>query len=368
MGTEHSIIRELEDAIQSGAKDKRVDTLRRVTDLFLHDSDRLNDQQIAVFDDVLGHLIQRIETQARVELSKRLAAVDNAPLEVTRRLAGDDDISVAGPILEQSKRLSANDLVEIARTKSQAHLHAISGRPQLAVSVTDVLLDRGDRTVRHRLAGNAGARFSDSGFATLVKHSEADDGLAGKVGLRFDIPLQLFRQLLSKATEAVKSLLLATADPGHQAEIKRILATISDEADEEANTALDYAGAQSLTLKMQKSGELNEAALLLFAKTKQYPEMIAALSLLCTVPIEMVERLLHSENPEVFLIPCKVANFIWPTVRAILRNRNAGCAISDQDLEGLKADYLRLSKVTAERVLRFWHIRQSAATNAPPSR
>jgi len=73
----------ISDAIQSGAKDKRVDMLRRVTDLFLHDSDCLNDQQIAVFDDVLGHLIKNIETQARAELSNRLATVDNAPLEIS---------------------------------------------------------------------------------------------------------------------------------------------------------------------------------------------------------------------------------------------------------------------------------------------
>ena len=140
MGADHSLIRELEDAIHGGSKDKRIDTLRRVTDLFLQDSDRLTDQQIAVFDDVLGHLIKRIETKARAELSRRLAPVDNAPIEVMRNLAHDDDIGVAGPVLERSKRLAISDLVEIAKTKSQAHLHAISGRAQLEAPVTDVLL------------------------------------------------------------------------------------------------------------------------------------------------------------------------------------------------------------------------------------
>ncbi|HTP92554.1 MAG TPA: hypothetical protein VMJ52_12510, partial [Xanthobacteraceae bacterium] len=59
-----SLIAELEDAIQSGSKDKRIDALRRITDLFVADADRLNDQQIDVFDDVLGHLIKRIEARA----------------------------------------------------------------------------------------------------------------------------------------------------------------------------------------------------------------------------------------------------------------------------------------------------------------
>src|ERR1700688_1165277 len=93
-----SLISELEDAIQSGSKDKRVDSLRRITDLFVSDADRLNDQQIDVFDDVLSHLIKRIEGKALAELSRRLGPINNAPTEIVRRLARDDNIMVAEPI------------------------------------------------------------------------------------------------------------------------------------------------------------------------------------------------------------------------------------------------------------------------------
>jgi hypothetical protein len=65
---DQSLIAELESAIDSGSKDKRVDALRRITDLFVADADRLNDQQIDVFDDVLNHLIKRIEGRALAEL------------------------------------------------------------------------------------------------------------------------------------------------------------------------------------------------------------------------------------------------------------------------------------------------------------
>ena len=92
---DQSLIAELESAIDSGSKDKRVDALRRITDLFVADADRLNDQQIDVFDDVLSHLIKRIEGRALAELSQRLGPVNNAPLEVVRQLARNDDIAVA---------------------------------------------------------------------------------------------------------------------------------------------------------------------------------------------------------------------------------------------------------------------------------
>ena len=79
MDISQSLIAELEDSIRSGSKDKRIDSLRRITDLFVADADRLNDQQIGVFDDVLGHLIKRIEGKALSELSRRLGPINNAP-------------------------------------------------------------------------------------------------------------------------------------------------------------------------------------------------------------------------------------------------------------------------------------------------
>ena len=166
MDAGQSLIADLEDAIQSGSKDKRVETLRRITDLFVADADRLSDQQIDVFDDVLGHLIKRIESKALAELSRRLGPINNAPIEVVRRLARDDNITVAEPILTTSLRLSDGDLIDIASSKTQAHLLAISARQQIGASVTDVLLQRGDREVLHKLAGNSGADFSVIGFET----------------------------------------------------------------------------------------------------------------------------------------------------------------------------------------------------------
>jgi uncharacterized protein (DUF2336 family) len=119
MNAGYSLIVELEDAIQSGSKERRVDTLRRVTDLFLADADQFNERQIALFDDVFDHLVERIETKAMAELSLRLAPVENAPIRLIRKLARNDEIAVAGPVLTQSARLTASDLTEIAATKSQ---------------------------------------------------------------------------------------------------------------------------------------------------------------------------------------------------------------------------------------------------------
>jgi len=359
MGGHHSLIIELEDAIKSGSQDKRVETLRRVTDLFLGDADRLNEAQIGVFDDVLVHLIERIETRALAELSARLAPIDNAPTEVIRSLARSEEIVVAAPVLTQSARLTTNDLVEIARTKSQAHLLAISGRAQIEEAVTDQLLSRGDREVAHKLAKNAGARFSQSGFTALVNRSESDDSLAKAIGVRLDLPLPVLRALLSKATEAVRAWLLSHAPPEAGAEIQRTLATVSNAITREAAAPRDFTLAQQQVAAMHERGELNEATTLGFANSQKYEEMVAALSAQCSASIQLVAALVKSERNEGLLVCCKAAGLKWPTVTAILRNRFAHHTVPDDELALARADYLSLSQASAQRTLRFWQVRAS---------
>ena len=362
MDTSPSLIAELEDALRNGSKDKRVDSLRRITDLFVQDADRFNDHQIEVFNDVLGHLIKRLEKNALAELSRRLGPISNAPTDVVGCLARDDDIAVAGPILQQSQRLAENDLIEIANTKTKDHLLAISSRSLISSNVTDVLLRRGDAPIFHKLAGNSGANFSDTGFATLVNQSERDAKLVEKIGLRLDVPLRLFRQLLLRATEAVRARLLALAGPESRDHIQRVLANLSEDACHEAGfqNEHNYAEAQARVLAMRTAGTLNEATIFSFVKNDRYADMITAISLMCGTKLEIIEGLFQNEHREPALVACKAAGLGWPTVRAILANRSVAGVLSNLDMVSAEAQFVKLSQTGAQRVLRFWQIRKTA--------
>src|SRR5206468_9308488 len=111
-----SLIPELEEVVQHGSPERRIQVLDRVTTLFLDGAGRFNEDHVQLFDDVLGRLVEEIEAKARAELAQQLAPVGNAPAEIVRRLAQDDDIAVAGPLLARSTRLRDADLVDIART------------------------------------------------------------------------------------------------------------------------------------------------------------------------------------------------------------------------------------------------------------
>jgi uncharacterized protein (DUF2336 family) len=352
-----SLIPELEDVIQRGSADRRAETLRRVTDLFLESASTFSEELVELFDDVLSRLIVEIETRALAELARRLAPVSNAPIRVMRRLARDDDIAVAGPVLLRSERLDEMDLVEIARTKSQAHLLAISSRARVDTAVTDVLVGRGDGDVVRSVANNPGAKFSEAGFAVLVKRAEKDGVLAEKVGRREDIPPHLFRRLLMQATEVVQKRLLATAKPETQAEIKRVLAKVSQEVGEAA-APRDYVAAQRLVMQLHQTGRLDERQLLDFARSGRYEETVASLSALCGVPVDVVDRLMTGERADPILILCKAVGLEWTTVRALILIRHAGRRLSPQSIDDALGNFERLSLSTAERVLRFWQVRQ----------
>jgi uncharacterized protein (DUF2336 family) len=353
---EHSIIAELEDAVRNGTSEKRIDTLRQVTNLFLHDGERLSEDQIKVFDDVLCHLVARVESRARAELGTRLALIDYAPFQVIQNLALDDEIAVAGGVLANSSRLRTSDLVEIASTRGQDHLLAISGRINLPEAVTDVIVDRGERKVIRKLANNASARFSDAGYSGIVARADADDELTEILGLRIDLPLQFLRDLLRRATDAVRARLMAIAPAELREEIKRILKAIASAAGEETSSARDFSRAEALVKLLKDLNELDDAAIIKFAKAKKFEEMAASLALLNNLPTELMAKLLEGPRSDLVLIPCKSAGLSWLAVETILCNRPLKQPLAEPTLNLARKDYGKLSAETAQRTVRWWLI------------
>ena len=355
----NSLLAELEAAVKNGSPEKRINILRQVTDQFLGESERLSEQQISVFDDVMVHLVKRIESKALVQLSKSLAPVNNAPIEVIRQLSRDDDITVAGPVLSQSNRLTDEDLVSIAKDKSQGHLLAIAIRASLSETVTDVLVDRGNAEVHHTLARNAEAHFSEHGYSSLVKKSECDEKLAEKLGLRLDIPLNLLRQLLARASDFVRSRLLASASPENQETIQRTLAAITNEVARETTSVRDFDQADSIVLQLNRRGKLNEAVFVDFVSERKYEEMIATLALFCGTKSDLIEQLLKNISHEGVVIACKAAKLHWSTAALVLQKRFIHHSPSDQEMKEAKASFLELSQDSAQRSMRFMQVQNA---------
>ena len=362
MTVHKAFINELEDALSHGTDERRAKALRRVTDLFVLGSSHFSNDQITVFDTVFNHLIADMERSARALLAERLATIPNGPPDVIRRLAFDDVIDVAGPVLSQSEMLDNSTLVENARTKSQQHLLAISRRKALADTVTDVLVERGDRQVALSTVRNAGAKFSETGFVRLVKRSEGDDELAQSVGSRPEIPRQHFVKLLTTASKAVR-ISLEAAHPQNTSEIQHVVAEVVTAIQAKAAAASrDFVKARALVESLQASGKLGEADVEAFARAGKFEETAVALASLSALPIEVVERAMVQDREETALIVVKAIGFSWPTAKAVLLLCAGKRGLSPNALEQCRVVFDRLKRATAQQVVEFQRKRQQKQT------
>ena len=352
---------ELEAALSTGSDARRVEILTRLTDLFVGAAERYSDEQVGVFDDIMARLVQTIEAEARMVLSQRLAPIANAPSGVIHLLAFDDDIAVAEPVLQHSPRLEDSALVANANSKSQRHLFAISLRQRLSEAVTDILVQRGDQLVVHSVAKNAGARFSETGFQTLVASAAGDEDLATSVGERSDIPRRHILVLLEKASAAVRERLTAE-NPQASAAIRSVIAQLAEGLrDSTREASLDFAAAQAAVENLHRLRRIGESEVLNYAREHKFEETAIALSILCDTPTDVVERALLDPGAEIILILAKMADLSAATTKAILLLRAADRGMSAKDLDQALTSFHRLQPDTARRVLSFFRTRTKRA-------
>jgi uncharacterized protein (DUF2336 family) len=354
-----SLLQELNEAVLRGSPESRAQALWHATDLLI--AGRYTEDQIWVFGEVIGRLADEIELAARAKLAKRLAHSDNAPFNIVMILAFDDSIEVAGPVLQHSQRLDTNTLVTNIRTKSQPHLLAISKRSSIPVAVTDELVTRGNRDVVHSVASNNGACISDFGFLHMIKRSETDSILAEHLGLRKEIPRHMFQQLIAKASDDVKRK-LELERPDLVREIQTSVTDVTGKLHSKFGPASkSYFDAKRLVTAQHRYGNLNENSILEYARSHKMAEATVGLSLLCSLPTDVVERALIDNNKEMTLILAKAFDFEWETAMSLLFLGAKDYRISARDLDDMREEFARLNTETSRSVLRAYQLRKNAA-------
>lgn len=360
MAAATAMIPGLDEIVKHGDPKRRAEAARRITDLFLLGAANFRPHHVDLFDGVLVDLVPHTEPAARADLAERLSVLANAPRGLVGQLAREDDISIAGPLLRRSPVIDEKLLIEIARMKGQGHLLAMSERPTLAPGLTDVIVRRGDREAVRRAAGNAGAVFSQAGYSALIRRAGHDGVLTLTVGQRDDLSATQLKDLLAGSVDVVRRRLFEVVKPVRQAAIKQAMSEISG-IPQEIESRRDFAPAQRTILALHNAGDLNEAALLGFAKTHKYEESVAALSAMSAVNIATLDRLIAGDRHDPILIVGKAVDLEWATVRALILLRLGPSRVAaPADIESARVNFARLMPSTAERVVRFWQTRQPA--------
>jgi uncharacterized protein (DUF2336 family) len=364
VGMSHqSLIAELGKAIADRDVDSRTDVLRRVTDLFAAGSPHFDESQRSIFDDVMGRLVDELDGSARAKFGERLATIVNAPTGVSRALALDDSIAVAGPLLAQSNQLDDATLIVCAKTKSQQHLLAITRRIILTEGVTDVLVERGNGQVIQSAAKNSGARFSEHGYSALITRAEADEELALTIWSRPGIPRKYLLAMFARASEAVR-LRLQAAYRGKAALIADMLEQASDEIQAQTRyrfPEFDKAHAEVNTL--HQAGALTGKQVREFAEAGRFDALVVALSLLSDLPIGVIERILVYDHSDRVLVLARGVGLSWETAKAILLVQADLNSRSNVVLDLCFSRFNRLKPRAARTAIHFYRSSQSSGRN-----
>ena len=345
-----NLISDLENAVATRSAETGT-ILRRVTDLFLINAGHYTADQLELYDGILQVLIAAVEVSARAELAERLAPVDGVPTNTIRTLALDDAIEVAEPVLAQSNALGDDVLTHCITIKGQEHLLAIATRTKLSETVTDQLVTRGDIKVLRTVASNPGAAISDLGFGILVKKSAEDDWLSDRVARRIDIPEHHLRELISKASDVVRQKLTADIP-----ELGEIIKEILPDSAPAMGSDKDYRTAELVV----SSKPLSEAVVYEFAKEQKLEEIIVSISRLSGLPAIEIQRLFIGTWSSPVAVILKAVGFRLATVEAIYRSRLSSGEVIRDDLIQTKAEFIALSRPTAERIVRFYRARKAA--------
>jgi uncharacterized protein (DUF2336 family) len=269
---------------------------------------------------------------------------------------------VAEPVLTHSPRLSDADLVEIAATKSQEYLYAISQRLNLSEAVTDMLIERGDRRVVRSAARNRTARISPNGFNKLTFRARSDRMLALAIARRNDFPRLCFIKLVENASASVREKL--------EAELPDAVAAVRDAVDDVAGTlrqgarevSQEYAHTAREAKLRFAAGTATEAHVHGTARSQQFDRTVIALAKLGRFPIDLVERALIDDGADMIVILARAANCTWLTTRELLLMHAAKRDLPPDELSRAYERFERLSRLTARRVVDFHERRRKLKT------
>lgn len=355
----HSLA-ELQELAGERSPRRRMELLRRLTDVFVDQTSLFDARQSAQLCEILSTLARAMESEVRRHLSTRLAALPGAPRGILMELAADE-FTVAEPILVDCLTLGDDDLITLSRLVSQEHLEAIARRGTLTHAVTDELVQRGGDGVLLQLASNGGAALSRASLEIMISRATASAALQQPLVLRRDIPPDLLNGMFFIVSRSLRRVILEKTRAFDRGDIERAI--------EESERALrlraaaddpDRTAHEALILQLRNSeGSLSEALLCKLANQHRDKAVSAAFAEIAGLDPATAEHVLTDEDLTGLAIACCAARLSRSTFAtlALARSRRKRSLSEASEILSL-FDVVPFE--TAQRVMRFWRMRSSS--------
>ncbi|WP_319411982.1 DUF2336 domain-containing protein [uncultured Cohaesibacter sp.] len=326
------------DLAREKSSDKRRELLGRVADLFFDGAENHTEQGTLIFRDIVLKMLNDVSLEGRAEFADRVATETRLPNEVAMQMA-QDDVAVAGPVLQHSPVLTDDDFVQLTQTLPASHLESIAQREHLSGTVTDALIENGTRAVWHKVTQNRGAEITSKGFNALVSNADGDAILQSNLAARPDI------------TEDAAKRLLPLLPPEGKARLAQLFKENAEMANALVDGAKKAASEQTISGRQKRleakiviadvrDGRRDKSeALSLLVETNRGPDIVMFLAAMSDLEEPIVSNALYQSNDEPISLLCKSIEI-----------SNSAFA----KLMGLKADKLNKSLAETGRVVAFY--------------
>ncbi|WP_299472077.1 DUF2336 domain-containing protein [uncultured Roseibium sp.] len=153
---------------KDSSSEKKHQLAEHVTGLLTSRSEEDSSRETDLLNNMLEGVYDSLAPEARQKMSEQLAEVKVTSSKLAATMASDE-LSIAHAILERSRSISEDTLIEIAQTKDQGHLLAMAKRDHISKKLSKRLIERGGKEVKQTLATNLGAELEMPVFEDLVK-------------------------------------------------------------------------------------------------------------------------------------------------------------------------------------------------------
>lgn len=200
-------VERLLDLAADRSRAARNELSHAIVDLFLPERHRLTDHQRAMMTDVLRKLIGSLEIEVRQYLVEALLRGPDSLPELQAVLA-NDEIEVAQTILERSRVLQDQVLIDVVRRRAEEHRMAVAVRNDVSAAVAEALVEKAGPDVIEALIRNPDASLSRHAMEMLVAESKRFDRFQEPLLARADLPPELAYRMYWWVSAALRDYIL----------------------------------------------------------------------------------------------------------------------------------------------------------------
>ncbi|HEX5007659.1 MAG TPA: DUF2336 domain-containing protein [Hyphomonadaceae bacterium] len=351
------------DLAKETSSEKRRELLRQITDVFLADPPERSDKETLLFDEIVHAVAADLETQVRIELSKKVASSNVMVHRTARRLAMDE-IEVARPVLEGAKQLSEADMLEVIEHKSQDHMAALAKHPNINTTVSSYLVDKGEDRVIVSLLENRTAQIDRQTYEKVADRAQTSPVLHAPFVKNQNVPLDLLNTVYLKVENDLRREIMRKFHGVSPAELEAALESSRNRLSA-AYGALpsDFQVAKDFVAALDKKGSLKPPMLVQLLRENRRTAFLVAFAQLVDIEFDLGRRLVDGKDADALAMLCRGAGFdrgLFVTICLLVAGDGNGIGKAEQ----FGQLYEQVPVAAAQRALRFWKVRSKSGGGA----